>query len=85
MKKEIENQVHEIILENSIDLKIFDKNQNLNSIQYEKVFQEIKIEIYKGISKSIKNNKQMKKQIKKLRTALKNQTYEKITKEIEKC
>ena len=72
MKKEIEKQVHEIILENSIDLKIFDKNKNLNSIQYEKVFQEIKIEIYKGISKSIKNNKQMNKQIKKLRSIIKD-------------
>ena len=72
MKKEIEKQVHEIILENSIDLKIFDKNQNLNSIQYDKIFQEIKIEIYKGISKSIKNNKQMKKQIKKLRSIIKD-------------
>ena len=72
MKKETEKYVHEMILENSIDLKIFDKNQNLNSIQYEKVFKEIKIEIYRGISKSIKNNKQMKKQIKKLKNMIKD-------------
>ena len=70
IRKHIEMETHRIILENSDELQILDDQKNIDDYLYHRVFKEIKIAIYIGISKAIKNNKAMNKQVKKLKNIL---------------